>query len=132
MSVAESLQMAGLLAGIMFIVMYAASFVLKFFLALNAPPMRRTVWTVGLAYWIAVVAVWFGGMPEYELLATFAGLPSALLLGWLVYNEFRERWYDNDQNLPEGTTRSNTNWLIGLGAIVGMIALTSIKVMLRG
>ena len=132
MTTDEYLHGAAILGGMMFAIMFGASFALKFFVALNAPPMRRTIWTVGIAYLVSLAFFWFGGLPDYELWAAIAGLPFALLLGWMLFNEFKERWVDDGTDLAPGVTLSNTDWRAGIFILVGLVALASIKVLLRG
>lgn len=133
MTFTEQLQIAGLLGGMIAAIMGAAIFVLRYFVGLKAPPLRRMLLTVGSAYVIAVVAFIFGGVPEYQFWAPFLGLPPALVFGLMEYREFKARWVDQHQELPEGATWSNDDWKVGLYAIGAVVVAAAIKVvLLRG
>lgn len=131
MTFTEMLQVFGLIAGIIGVVMYALNFVLRFFVGLQAPPLKRTILTVGSAYLLAVVGFMFGGLPEYQLWSPLFGLPPALLLGFLEYREFKARWFEHVEQLPEGATLANDDWRVGLFIVGALIAAASVKVLLR-
>ena len=132
MTFTEQLQIAGLLGGMIAAIMGAALFVLRYFVGLKAPPMRRALLTAGSAYVVAVVAFIFGGVPEYQLWAPVLGLPTALIFGFLEYREYKARWFQNHEDLPEGATLSNDDWRIGVYIIGAIVAAASLKVLLRG
>ena len=132
MTLTEQLQIAGLLSGMIGAIMGVALFVFRYFVGLKAPPMRRTALTVGCAYVVAVIAFMFGGVPEYQLWAPFLGIPAALIFGFIEYREFKARWVNHDQELPEGATWSNNDWSVGLYVIGAIIAAAALKVLLRG
>ena len=132
MTFTEQLQIAGLLGGMVAAIMGAALFALRYFVGLKAPPLRRALLTVGCAYVVAVVAFMFGGVPEYQLWAPFLGLPAALVFGLLEYREYKARWFESHEELPEGATWSNDDWRVGVYVIGAILAAAALKVLLRG
>lgn len=131
MTFTETLMAFGLMSAMIAGVMLAVIFVLKFFVGLKSPPIHRTLMTVGTAYVVGVTGFMFGGLPEYQLWAPLLGLPWLIILGWTEYRSFKARWFDNVEDMPEGTKLTNDDWTVGFFLIAALVLAALIKVLLR-
>lgn len=122
-----------LLMGIAFIIMAMMSFVLSYFVALNARPDRRALWLAGVPYIVACLAFIFG-MPDLLIEVwgpIVAIVPAAIVFLWWRH-EFRKAWVDDESQLPEGVKLANSDWRIGLATIAALIAAAILKRLIRG
>ena len=105
------------------------SWLLHYFVALNSTPGRRAAWIVGISY-VAASAFWLIGGPEGDRWeGPFAAIPGALLALWWWRADFRRDWIDESQGVPEGVELANTDWRIGLAAVLSLIAAAAFKVL---
>lgn len=113
------------------LVIVGIAFVLHFFIALEATPSRRAGWTAGIAYLLATILFLFGGnlRPEQQIWVPLVCLPSALIVFLFWRNDFRRRWIENPDLLPEGMTIANDDWRIGLAEVLAFtVAMTGLAV----
>ena len=99
---------------------------------LKAEPDRRALLTVLPAYIAVTLLSVFGmaGASFWPLIFPLAGAPIAFIIYWFWRKDFRSRWYENDDDLPDGTTLENDDWKIGLLAIFALIVVAAVKVFL--
>lgn len=109
--------------GIGFIGIWFISNVLKFFIALQAPPARRASWIVGLGYLGFAAGLLFSDLKGYEFWAPLVCVPGALLAYWLHYRQFRFAWVDGAEDLPDGVELANDDWRAGLIRLVAVVVL---------
>ena len=58
---------------------------------------------------------------------TSSPVPASLLLFWWWRRDFRQRWFDDNSQLPEDAERENDDWRVGLIFIVGLIVIAAVK-----
>ncbi|MDB5692593.1 MAG: hypothetical protein JWO81_1656 [Alphaproteobacteria bacterium] len=127
----ELLTIGGLMA-CGFLATAVMSQLLMYFVALRARPLRRALWTAGLAYWAATAAMMaFGGLPEIAYVEPLICLPGGLLVFGYWYSEFRRTWVADPKRLPKGGVLINDNWSDGLAFIGLTVALAAIRVYAR-
>jgi hypothetical protein len=127
----DALFIGLLLVGIPFVIIAFVSWLLHYFVALNAPPTRRAAWTVGIAYVVASAFWLFGGPEGDRWEGPFAAIPGALIAFWWWRDDFRRGWIDDSDGVPEGVELANTDWRIGLLGVGLLIAVAALKVFLR-
>lgn len=133
-SLKETLLMGVIVFGTPAILVWLLSAVLDKVAALKALPDKRAKITVGIPYAIAVVAVtvalldlasnnsetiplWveiFGG-PLFPL-------PAAALLYLHYRADYRKRWVESAEDLPDGVDLANDDWRVGI-AVLALFAL---------
>ncbi|MBA4043794.1 MAG: hypothetical protein C0471_05155 [Erythrobacter sp.] len=118
--------------GMPFSFMAGVSWVLSKVVGLKAEPDRRALLTVLPAYIAVTLLSVFGmaGASFWPLIFPLAGAPIALIIYWFWRRDFRSRWYENDDEMPDGTTLENDDWKIGLLAIISLVVVAAIKVIL--
>ena len=108
------LWIVGVSVGVGFIPIYALSWIFEFFVGLKSPPTKRAALTVGLAYVITAISFIWLAPNNYVLLAAIAPIPGAV--AWYIFtrSHYKRAWYENAEDLPEGTKLANDNWKHGL------------------
>ncbi|MGB7655218.1 MAG: hypothetical protein WBL74_07035 [Novosphingobium sp.] len=111
------------------ILVWVLSLILDKFAALSATPDTRAKVTVGIPYLIAVmlVAAYIiaiatedtDGVPLW--IEAFGPplfpLPGAALIYLHYRAEYRRRWVENADDLPDGVTLANDDWKVGLATL---------------
>jgi hypothetical protein len=110
-----------LIVGAAFAILAVISFALHFFVALRSPPTQRAGWTAGIAYVLTTMIFAFGGMGGFELLGPVLAFPAALIAFIYWRSDFRKGWIDHPEELPDGVTIANDDWLAGLIRLVGLV-----------
>jgi len=109
--------------------MLLVSWLLVWFVALNARPLQRAAWTAGLAYLTISPAYFFANLDGFEIaVGLLAAMPMGLLIFWYWYGDFRRHWIE--EPVADGV-RLEHNWKIGLLVIISMIVAGGMKVYLR-
>jgi hypothetical protein len=117
--------------GLPLVIIAFVSWILHYFVALNAPPTQRAGWTVGIAYFLAS-ALWLFGGPEGDRWeGPFAAIPGALIAFWFWRNDFGRDWLDDAKGVPEGVELANSDWRIGLLGVAMLIAFAALKMVIR-
>jgi drug/metabolite transporter (DMT)-like permease len=97
-------------------------------IALREKPDRRALWTAAAAYaGAAFIFIFSGGDFISPWLGAFVPMPGAVLTYFWLRHIYRKGWVD-DENVPEGLKLENSDWRVGLGAVVTVIVAAAIKV----
>lgn len=129
----EGLLVVVLFVGIPLVIIAMLSWVLHYFVALNAPPQRRALWIAGISYTVASALWLFSGPEGMKWQGPFAALPGGLLAYWFWHNDFKRDWIDDAEGVPEGVELANTDWRIGLLGLLALLLVAAVKVIaIRG
>lgn len=100
-------------------------------IALKETPDRRALWTTSAAYVGAAFLCIFGGGDDMSpWFGPLVPLPGAVVIYFWLRFTYRKSWIDDD-NVPEGTKLANSDWRIGLGIVVSLIAAAAVKTAVR-
>lgn len=111
-----------------FLIIWLVSNVLKFFVALREPPLRRAAYIVGPAYIALSIPALLLPMEGYEYFIPFTNLPGAALAFWFHLRQFRFAWVESEDELPDGVELANHDWQTGLVKLLAVIVLGLIVV----
>lgn len=104
-----------------------ASWFLHSVIALNSPPRVRAKWLAGVSYVLASGFWLFGGPDGHRWEGPFAAIPAGLLIFWFWHREFRRAWVEDEDVLPDGTKLANSDWKVGLVALIGLLVAALVK-----
>ena len=107
------------------------SWLLHFFVALNAPPARRAAWTAGIAYVVVAILCVVIAPEAYWWEAPLAAIPAALIAFWWWRNDFARGWIDDADGVPDGVQLANSDWRVGLMFVGAILAIYALRVLLR-
>ena len=132
----DGLAMWLLGGGSAFLMIALMSVGLRSFVALKTPPTVRAAWTAGIAYFLTVLILMFGGFGDLELQAPLFSLPGALIVFLYWRYDFRQAWVDDPRLLPPDAHLANDDWAAGLLKLAGLVltafAAALIRMALRG
>lgn len=124
----DALELGLIIVGMPFAVIAISSWLLHYFVQLNAPPTQRAAWIVGIGYAISSTIWLFAGPAGDRWEGPFAAIPGAALAFWWWRRDFRYAWIDDGEELPEGVSMANTDWRVGLFGLLAMLVAAAIKV----
>jgi len=107
-------QIAVIGLGIPLVLMAFLTWILHYFVALKTRPSSRTAWTVGIAFLIVAALFMWGTPAGYELWSVPLIIPAALIAFWFWKTEFRRAWIEDADQLPDGVTLADDDWVSGL------------------
>jgi len=109
----------------------AVMWVLRFVVALKAPPTRRAAWTAGIGYFIVVTAAAFAVPGQYWWVAPLSSIPAALVMFWWLRRDLLRAWRDASPDELGDETLANDDWRIGLLLLAGLVVLAVIRYIIR-
>ena len=122
--------MIAALFGLIIIAALAGAF--HFFVALNQPPSRRAIWTVGPAYALFALIGIFGGVGKFPAWAwVLGGIVPAMTWYWFWLRDFQKHWFASIDKLPDGVPLANDDWKNGLLQLTGLMVFGLIVALIR-
>ena len=107
------------------------TWLLRFFVALKAPPRRRAAWTAGIGYIIVVGVCTYYIPGAYWWVPPLTAIPGTLIMFWWWQREFRNAWIEASDEGFEDVKLANDDWRVGLLLLGGLIVLLAIRVVIR-
>jgi len=103
------------------------SWLLHSVIALNSPPRIRAQWLAGVSYVVTSGFWFFGGTAGERWQGPLAAIPAGLLAFWFWHREFRHGWVEEGDTLPDGVKLANSDWKVGVVALIGLVVAALIK-----
>lgn len=129
----ETLMQLGIAAAMSFVLIAFGTMILHYFVALNAPPSRRALWTVAPPYFAVALMAGLGGagnaMP-FWIWPLGAIFPAAIVY-WFWLRDFQKRWYDSIEDLPDDVPLANHDWKNGLLQLLGLLVIGLVMTFVR-
>ena len=128
----EALMGLAMAAALSLLFIAAIAAALHYFVALNAPPRARAMWTVAPAYGACAL---LGVLPDTGPIPFWAwpigAFPAAALWLWFWLRDFQKRWYDSIEDIPDDVPVANHDWKNGLLTLAGAMVTALLVALAR-
>jgi hypothetical protein len=114
------------------IVVAPITFLLRYIIALRAPPDARAAWTAGTGFILAaILLIVVGSAGGHPFSAPLIAIPGALICYWALRADFRRAWINEGDPLPYRTHAAEDDWRYGLAKLVVIVVLGALVAWIR-